>query len=118
MVRATLFSFTVMLLGASATPVFAQPPVPQNPAAERAAEFRLSDTAASNTSVRRAQADAAAHERRQRAAFHAQQRALRMEANAWLGVTPLRPSWPSVPYTHSYYQPGRVIYYPVTVNAN
>lgn len=71
------------------------------------------DRALADASARRAAADAAAAQRRKRAAFRAQQRALRREANAWLGVTPLRPTWPSTPSTHSYYQPRRIIYVPV-----
>lgn len=71
------------------------------------------DRALADASARRAAADAAAAQRRKRAAFQAQQRALRREANAWLGVTPLRPTWPSTPSTHSYYQPRRIIYVPV-----
>lgn len=76
--------------------------------------FRLHDEGAfADASARRAAADAAAAQRRQRAAFRAQQRALRSEANAWLGVTPLRPTWPSTPSTHSYYPPRRIIYVPL-----
>ena len=109
----TLFSLTFVAVLTGSGLVSAQPPETLAAPTDRWSDFRLSDAAvASSQSARRAAADAAALGRRERAAFHAQQRALRSEANAWLGISPLRPSWPSTPITHSYYQPRRIIYYP------
>lgn len=90
------------------------PAAPAMPRQERRrAELPLFDDGVSNTSMRRAAAESAALARRERAAYRARQRALRAEANAWLGISPLRPQWPSIPMMRSSYQPARIIYYPV-----
>jgi hypothetical protein len=112
-IRLTLCGLTIVLVAASCTSAAAQPPAPQNQTADEWSDFQLRPRSGASESERRAAADAAMQSRRERAAFRARQRMLRAEANAWLGLTPLRPSWPSTPMTHSYYYPRRVIYYPV-----
>lgn len=92
----------------------AQPPVVGEAYVDEFGEFRFHDDLLSNSqSARRAAAAAAAAARRDRARYEAQQRALRAEMNAWLGISPLRPTWHSTPMTHSYYKPQRIIYVPV-----
>ncbi len=94
--------------------VSAQPPALGEAYVDEFGEFRFHDDALSNSqSARRATAAAAAAARRDRARYEARQRALRAEMNAWLGISPLRPNWPSTPATHSYYKPQRIIYVPV-----
>ncbi len=95
----------------------AQPPAPREAYVDEFGEFRFGDdSVASSSSARRAAAAAAAQVRRDRARYQAHQRALRAETNAWLGISPLRPTWPSTPMTHSYYQPRRIIYVPVPLD--
>jgi hypothetical protein len=97
--------------------VAAQPPAPGEAYVDQFGEFRFGDDLVANSpSARRAAAAAAAQVRRDRARYQAHQRALRADANAWLGISPLRPTWPSTPMTHSYYQPRRIIYVPVPLD--
>ena len=112
-IRMTLCGLTMALVAASSTPAAAQPPAPQNQTIDAWNDFQLRPRSGASESERRAAADAALQNRRERAAYQARQRMLRAEANAWLGITPLRPSWPSTPMTHSYYQPRRIVFYPV-----
>ncbi len=47
--------------------------------------------------------------------YQEQQRLARLEANAWMGYEPLRPSWPSSPSMTSRYQTNRVVVIPYFV---
>jgi len=50
-----------------------------------------------------------------RAIYRDRQRIARLEANAWMGYEPLRPSWPSIPMTSSRYTNYRTVVIPVYV---
>lgn len=102
------------LLASTERSASAHPAAPGEAYVDEFGEFRFHDDSLANSqSARRATAAAAAAARRDRARYEAQQRALRAEMNAWLGISPLRPNWPSTPATHSYYKPQRIIYVPV-----
>ncbi len=120
MVRTRLLHIALAAIPALATlslgdrQASAQPPAPGEAYVDEFGEFRFhDDSISSSQSARRAAAAAAAAARRDRARYEAQQRALRADMNAWLGISPLRPNWPSTPMTHSYYKPQRIIYVPV-----
>ena len=120
MVRIRLLHIALATLPALASiplgdrPAVAQPPALGEAYVDEFGEFRFHEAALANSqSARRAATAAAAAARRDRARYQAQQRALRAEMNAWLGISPLRPNWPSTPMTHSYYKPQRIIYVPV-----
>ena len=53
--------------------------------------------------------------RLERAVYRDQQRVARIEANAWMGYQPLRPSWSSIPMMASRYPSRQTIYIPVYV---
>lgn len=57
----------------------------------------------------------AAELRQQRALYQTRQRVARLEAAAWLGEAPLRPSWNSIPMMSSRYAPRRIVYVPLYV---
>jgi hypothetical protein len=81
------------------------------------ADIRLSDEPAitSNSATGKRSMSAVNHLRQQRAAYQYNQRIARIEANAWLGHDPLRPSWSAVPMMSSHYAGRRTIVVPVYV---
>jgi len=77
--------------------------------------MQLSDSPSSSANIvtELSPEDAVKRLRQQRAAFQFQQRIARIEANAWYGHEPLRPSWSSVPMMSSNYPARRTIVIPV-----
>ena len=69
------------------------------------ADFRLSDepSPSVNLAPTRPSVSEVNRLRQQRAAYIQNQRIGRMEANAWAGHEPLRPSWPAIPMMSSRY---------------
>ena len=81
------------------------------------ADFRLSDepSTSANLELTRPSISAVNRLRQQRAAYTYNQRLSRMEANAWIGHEPLRPSWSALPMMSSRYPARRTITVPYYV---
>ncbi len=74
------------------------------------AEIRLNDDPSESRSASdRSTQSEAKRMIQQRAAYRRDQRVARIEANAWMGVDPLRPVWPANPSSASYYQPYTIV---------
>ena len=73
------------------------------------ADFRLSDEPSPSVDLTptRLSVSEVNRLRQQRAAYIQSQRIGRMEANAWAGHEPLRPSWSAIPMMSSHYPVGR-----------
>ena len=78
------------------------------------ADFRLSDepSSSANLELTRPSVSAVNRLRQQRAAYSYNQRLSRIEANAWIGHEPLRPSWSALPMMSSRYPARRTITVP------
>ncbi len=81
------------------------------------ADIRLSDepSASSNAEPAKRTMSSVSRLRQERALYQQSQRIARMEANAWMGYEPLRPTWNAVPMMASRYPINRTIVIPVFV---
>jgi hypothetical protein len=118
MTRFRLFASAFIVTAISATFSVADDSVAENTVDSSAVEFRLYNEPSPSAVVepRVTKSESVMRLRQQRAIYRYNQRVARMEADAWMGHEPLRPSWSSLPMMSSRYPDRRTIIVPVYVD--
>lgn len=118
MTRYTLTILASISLAFFTEASFAQDNFGKSPTEIKQAELKLVDQPSPSANYQSRKPSSAAIERirQERANYRYNQRIARLEANAWMGYEPLRPSWSSLPMMSSRYPDRPTIIIPVFVD--
>lgn len=118
MTRFTLTILASISLASLAQATIADDDFGKSPTEIKQAELKLFDqpSASANMPRRKPTSSTVERLRQERANYRYNQRIARLEANAWMGYEPLRPSWSSLPMMSSRYPDRQTIIIPVLVD--
>lgn len=118
MTRFLLAASAFIAIGLNASYGVADDLASESPTEQGSVEYRLFNEPSPSAAIdpKRTASESVMRLRQQRAAYRYHQRVARMEADAWMGYEPLRPSWSSLPMMSSRYPDRRTIIVPVYVD--